>query len=268
MDEFVSSPVRKNDELSGLVFYSLLAAATALIPIPLLDDWSYGVTRRRMAREIFRRRGIATQRITLKIALGQYDEDRPGGCLYKVLFTLVIVPLRIVSRFVRDLFRKILIFLAVKQASDWASAAFHEGYLLQHAAAKLAPGDNLGRSDARRMRYSIRLTLRGLNTSPVWNVFYGIIRLNRSLLRTVASRVSRIGKQARARTAPEVEEASVDEYLRQERRFLDDVVNRLADLLAGQRGYLVQLESRFDHFYRDGGPGVPPMAGRQGSRPV
>lgn len=246
----------KQEDLAGLVFYSLLAGATALIPIPLLDDWCYGVVRRRMAREIFRRRGIESRRTELRVVLGEYDPDRIGGCLYKVFFTLVIVPLRILSRVARDIVRKVLIFLAVKQASDWASAVFHEGYLLRRGAERLPPGDRLGKTDARRIRFAVRLALRGLNTSPIWNVFYGIIRMNRSLLRSVAARLARIGKPSRERHRQETEDPEVDEYLRQERRLLEDVINRLADALAGQRGYLNQLERRFEQYYRDGGAGA------------
>ena len=254
MDELEGSPIPKKEEVAGLVFYSLLAGATALIPIPLVDEWSYAAVRRRMVREVFRQRGIRAEGVQLGILLGQYDPDRSRGCLYQAFFALVVLPLRMLSRFVRDVFRKILIFLAVKQASDWASAVFHEGYLLRCAAGKLPPQAMLGRTEARRMRYAIRLALRGLNTSPVWNVFYGIIRLNRSLLRSVASHVSRFGRQDRKPGVEDAEESGAEESLRQERRLLDDVVNRLADLLAGQRGYLNQLESRFDQFYRSVGP--------------
>ncbi len=258
MDELEGSAVRKKEELTGLVFYSLLAGASALIPIPLLDDWSYSAVRRRMVRDIFRQRGTQVEGIQLGILLGQYDPDRSRGCLYQAFFALVVLPLRILSRFVRDLFRKILIFLAVKQASEWASAVFHEGYLLRCGAAKLPEGVNLGQSEARRIRYAVRLSLRGLNTSPVWNVFYGIFRLNRSLMRSVASHVSKFGRQGPREERPSEAEGPVaDEDLQQERRLLGDVVNRLADLLAGQRGYLKNLESRFERFYGIGGPRRP-----------
>jgi hypothetical protein len=254
MDELEGSPVQSKEELTGLVFYSLLAAASALIPIPLLDDWSYSAVRRRMVRDIFSQRGTRVEGIQLGILLGQYDPGRSRGCLYQAFFALVVLPLRILSRFVRDLFRKILIFLAVKQASEWASVVFHEGYLLRCGAAKLPEGAGLGRTEARRIRYAVRLSLRGLNTSPVWNVFYGIIRLNRSLMRSVASHVSRLGKQGHAGGGNTAESPVADEYLQQERRLLEDVVNRLADLLAGQRGYLKNLESRFERFYGIGSP--------------
>lgn len=258
MDELLGSPVRKKEELTGLVFYSLLAGATALIPIPLLDDWSHSAVRRRMVRDIYGQRGTQVGGVQLGILLGQYDPDRSRGCLYQAFFALVVLPLRILSRFIRDLFRKILIFLAVKQASEWASAVFHEGYLLQCAAAKLPQGANLGQTEARRMRYAVKLSLRGLNTSPVWNVFYGIIRLNRSLMRSVASHVSKFGKRGPGKEGgSEAESPIADEYLQRERRLLEDVVNRLADLLAGQRGYLKNLESRFERFYGIGGPERP-----------
>ncbi|MFZ0427802.1 MAG: hypothetical protein WAO20_06780 [Acidobacteriota bacterium] len=266
-------PARTQEDLRGLVFYSLLAGATALIPIPLLDDWAFAVVRRRMARDILRSREVQAGRLQLRIVLGLYDPGRAGGCLYKAVFTLVVVPLRILSRFLRDLFRKILIFLAVKQASDWASNAFHEGYLLRCAAGKLPAGSRLGKTEARRIRFAIRLTLRGLNTSPVWNIFHGIIRLNRRLLRKAAAGLARLGRSDRHGKAEGMDEPAVDEYLRQERRLLDEVVSRLADLLAGERGYLEQIERRFEGFYGVGGsaaaaPAAPPdESGSPGRRP-
>jgi hypothetical protein len=233
------------DGLRRIVFYSLLAGAAALIPIPLLDDWAFGWVRRRMAIDLLRDRGASVDRSALRVLAGERDRFQTGACLYKFFFATVILPIRVLGAFLRGIFRKILFFLAVKQAADWASKAFHEGYILRHALRSMEADPVISDARARHLRNRIRLSLKGVNRSPIWGIFAGVFQMHKSILKRAAAVLARIG--SRRGTVSEESTADVGlEELGIEKTILEELVNRTMDVLGGERSYLESLEARYD----------------------
>ncbi len=225
-------------ELDRLIFYSLVGGLTALIPFPWVDDWAGEWIRRRMVKELFRQRRLELA----PEVLAAFLVPPPGahrGCLYQALFWVIGLPLRLVGYFLRSVFRKLLIVLAVKQAGDRASRIFHEGFLLDAALHQgwIAPPFTVAGGSF--VRSCVARTLAGVDMSPVTSVFRQILRLNRATFVRAAGAWQRLRPQART------DEALRESYLEQERRMLGRVVAATADLLGGQSGYLADLEARF-----------------------
>ena len=242
-----STPARpqSSEGLRRIVFYSLLAGAAALVPVPLLDDWAFDWVRRRMVIDLLRDRGASVDRSALRVLAGERDRFQTGACLYKFFFATVILPIRVLGAFLRGIFRKILFFLAVKQAADWASKAFHEGYVLRYALRSMEAVPVISDARARHLRHRILRCLKGVNRSPVWGIFSGIFRMHKSILRRAAAVLSRIG--SRRGTVSDEGTADVDfEELGIEKTLLEELVNRTMDVLGGERSYLESLETRYD----------------------
>jgi hypothetical protein len=234
--------------MTQLVFHSLLCGTTALIPVPFLDDWALRIVKRRMISETLRTGGHSPDPERVRRLVGSGLWVGPQGCLYQALFVAVILPVKILGYFLRGALRTVFFVLIFKQAADRASASFHEGYLFDYAIRRhVRSGRDLD-SQLARVPVAIASVLRGLNTSPVWSVFAGILRVHRNLfldaarLLTRFARLTRRGKKGDPAT-------EADQHLREQRRMLDSVVNYVADLLGGQEGYLRDLERRFDFFF-------------------
>lgn len=241
---------------SSLVFYSLLAGATALIPLPLLDDWAFGVVRRAMWRDQLGRAGLGFDKQQIRYLLSRRVVSGQG-CVYRMLFFTLVLPFRVLGYLIRGIFRKLLYFLAVKQASDLASWSFHEGFLLEFAASRGHVNDL---ESLAVVRQTIETTLHGVTTSPITAVFRRVLEAHRRLLRKVGRRLIAVGRLEAKGEKPG--DPRPDSLWEEERRTLDALVHRVADLLGGEEGYLGQLASRFEAMLQAGwkSPRVPPPA--------
>jgi len=235
---------RSQEGLRRVVYYSLLAGAAALVPIPLLDDWLFDWVRRRMFVEMLRERNAVVERTGLRILAGERDGMQAGACVYKLFFVVVVMPLRLLGSLLKGIFRKILFFLAAKQAADWASRAFHEGYLLRYALRDLEPNPVIPDARARHLRARMRGVLRETNRSPIWGIFAGVIQMHTAILKRSASVLTRVWRREADPGPGTISDGSDD--LRAERTLLEDLVNRTMDVLGGERQYLETLEKRYD----------------------
>jgi hypothetical protein len=201
--------------------------------------------------EMLREREVVVERTGLRILAGERDGMQTGACVYKLFFVVVIMPIRLLSALLKGLFRKILFFLAAKQAADWASRAFHEGYLLRYALRGLEPNPVIPDARARHLRARMRLVLRDTNRSPIWGIFAGVIQMHTAILKrsaVVLTRIWRRGEDPGTGT-----KSSGGDDLRVERTLLEDLVNRTMDVLGGERKYLETLEKRYDATDSSGG---------------
>lgn len=99
------------------------AGLAALIPLPLVDLYFEWLFRRRMVRAIAAKNG----RLLNAPTLHELNRDRSGrlrGCL--------LWPVKMVYSFLKKLSRKILYFLAIKEAVDNLNTYWHRAFLLDY----------------------------------------------------------------------------------------------------------------------------------------
>lgn len=223
-----------------VTFHSLLAGLCPLIPVPFLDDRVLASVRRKMVRELAAERGarLDPERVDLLAGI----ERRSRGCVDLAVRGTVTVTFKLL----RKVFRKVFIFLAVKEGVDTASRVFHEGYLLHLALAwapdwesRSAPLDS-GR--ARTVRRAVDGTLAEVDPRPVEQAVRRVFRGSRSLLRQGA-RV--LGRSGAARPGRKEERRAGELPEAEERQILGGVLDRLEAALWQEQGYLDDLEARF-----------------------
>lgn len=215
-----------------VTFYSLLAGLCPLIPVPFLDDRVLAAVRRAMVRTLARERGVALTPIQLEYLAGTYRT--PRGCWSQAGRAAYALTVKLLGK----IFRKVLVFLAVKEGVDTASRVFHEGYLLHllfdpGEPATAAPADDLA---AWRARWALEGTVAEVDPRPVNQAIRRTFRGSRGLLREGARVLARSARRLRRGGAlPEAEEE----------RVLGGLRDRLAAELWEERGYLEALEGRF-----------------------
>ncbi len=225
-----------------LTFHGLLASVCPLIPIPWLDDWALGWVRRRQAGETLAAWGV--QPLDWHLDTLSWEGERPsrGGCVR--LVGLLAHP---VVYLAKKLFRKLVVFLTLKDGVDAFSRSFHEGYLLHRAFER-------GILDARTLAGGYRLlavrqaivdTCEAMDPRPVNQLVRRSLRGSRRLLVTTSRWLGqRLRPERRRSAAAAVEVARVGLEDRDER--LADLADRLADDLWLDRSYLRALDALFD----------------------
>ncbi len=115
----------KNPRFDWIIYAdATFAGLSLLIPIPLLDVIFEHLFRRRMPSVIGRRNGRYLPKETIK------ELNRlPASCLN----TCLGWPLLILFTFLKRLYRTILYFLTIKDASDSLSFYWHRAFLLNYA---------------------------------------------------------------------------------------------------------------------------------------
>lgn len=230
------------EDLTRVSFYAILSGSTSLIPIPVVDDWIYGLIRRRMARDLFRRTGWELSSDQARWLTARPSLLEGKGCMQAALIVLVFWPARVLIYVFSKLFRKVFFIFAVKEAVDRTSEAFHEGFYLAYGSARCS---GRGRGSARRvglLRAAVRETVRGLDTSPVRNVFRGVLRLNQKVVSKAAALLrSAWGGLRRGGSRGEAESV-----LEREETLLGEIAEETAGILMGEQGYLNNLYRRFD----------------------
>lgn len=228
-----------------VTYYSVLAGLCPLIPVPFLDDRVLDAVKRRMVTALARERGVTLSERQRDFLAGAYKE--PRGCLERIGRLAFKLTVKLVAK----LFRKILVFLALKEAVDVASRTFHEGYLLHllfdpttqptWAGAGERPEDAEG--EAWRARWAIQGAVGEVDPRPVDQAIRRAFRGSRGLLGQAAKA---LGRQARSGG----DEARVSAVEAEEAERLSGVLGPLAADLWTERGYLSALESRFRNWYR------------------
>lgn len=234
----------------GVTFYSVLAGLCPLIPVPFLDDRVLDAVKRRMTTVLARERGVTLTARQRDFLAGTWSE--PKGCLERTGGLAVKLTVKLIGK----IFRKVLIFLALKEASEVASRTFHEGYLL-HLLFDPAtppgwpePGKPQDDDSAWRARWAIDRAVAESDPRPVNQAIRRAFRGSRGLLRSsarVLARGVRPGAGAPDGASSEERTAAVEA---EEASRLSGVVDPLASELWRERGYLDALETRFRHWHR------------------
>jgi hypothetical protein len=214
-----------------LTFLSVLAGLTPLVPVPFLDDRIHDAVKRRMVQEIADDEGVAVSR-DVRDALAGVESERGRGCVGWGMWALRKSVFLILKLF-RKIYRKILIFLAIKEGVDTASRAFHEGYLLHVGLAQVGRG-TLGRDEALNLRAGIEQVLQRVDPRPINQAVGRIFGGSKDLLKTASELLARPFR-GKTHAAPETVPAEAEQEL------LGGMTERLASSLKNEQGYLDRL---------------------------
>lgn len=157
---------------------SLLGALCCLLPVPFVDDLAVARMRRRMVERVLSGWGVVVSPAQLALLAG----GRRPWSVGRVLGKAFIYPFK-------ELLRKILYFLAIKDAADTFSLLFHQGYLLHAALGRGALG-GAGQApvaaplEARiaAVADAVHGTLAATDTRPLGQLFRGVFRNSGRLL--------------------------------------------------------------------------------------
>jgi len=236
-----STPPTQRD-LYLIVFYSLLGGATALIPIPFVDDWIFTKLRKFMARNLLWQTGTAMTSEQARFLIQRPSNWKGRGCIYKAAVAIFILPLKTLGYVFKKVFRKIVFILAIHDSTERASSTFHHAYLLTLAGRKHSSDSHLDDISLVRMRETINDTLVGWDTSPVRNIFKKIVKVNRQILFRVGRSLLSLRRRIGGRPSPN---SDLRQVIEPEARLLEDVTAATTESLLGERGYLNSLEQRF-----------------------
>lgn len=247
-----------DDWFRRVTFYSVLAGLTPLVPIPFLDDRILLEVQRRMAWRVARDVGVPVGSTERDLLVGARRESR--GCVGWALWMLR-KSIVLLMKLLRKIFRKILVFLAIKEGIDTASRTFHEGYLLHVGLSdrRTARGaEPLAEAEAATLRGEIEAALARIDPRPVEQAIRRLFRGSRELLTTAALVLARPFRGPRAPAAdvapgagappagplPEDDEA----------KLLGGLVDRLSRALWREQGYLELVATELRRARRE----VPP----------
>ncbi len=254
-----------------LVFYALLTGLCPLIPAPFVDDWARDRLRRRLVDELAIELGpVLTQDERNHLACG--PSQTLTGCLqgcatgapFKIAFYVI-------SKLFRSTFRKIFIFLAIKDAADTFSRTLHEGHLLRHVVENRVVESRVIESrvvenrliDGKPERVAtIRSALVGacdaVDTRSVRHVARGVMGSGRAVLKKAArllggSRVARRRGGSGDGETLDREEALLGDLV-------DDLTQELDRTLAANPNYWSNLRREFDRRLANPSEVAPPVS--------
>ncbi len=227
-------PTLDRSHLRTVVFYSVLAGACPLIPVPFLDDLVLKQVLRRMVRSLTRAAGLKLRTRRVATLAGTRRPFRALGCLLGLVLAGAV---KIIVKLITRIFRKILFVLTLKDVTDTASRAFHMGYLLSTA---------LGREDARRLLEdaaagededgaralfaTVDKICSEIDTRPINHILRRSFRSSRAALLHVAGRRRDLPDTDHSILASVVDDLSAD--LSEEKGYLRDLERRLEGALA------------------------------------
>ena len=190
------------------------AGLATLIPLPLVDSLVEGYFRRRMVRNIAKRRQISLNPLV-------YERMTREGCN---IWGCLLWPVSLVWKFLKKLSRKILYFLTVKEATDKLSHYWHRAFLVDYM---LVQGHLEGEESAVYARAALEQVLENTTISP----------LNK-LAQEVASNAHWVGR-ALWRVVRRNKE---DETIAASRAMMDEQWDEAAD-------YLTRFAQRYHDLY-------------------
>lgn len=135
----------------------VMVGASALIPIPLLDDVSQSFFRRRLFLLTLVQEQLSAKPVELDHLL---KKPAGGCCLTGCLGKAVIYPFR-------RLLRKLLFFLEIKRAVDESTAALAQSWLLALALRRNMWAPGLGLEQTDRLRETIALVCKTQGIKPL-----------------------------------------------------------------------------------------------------
>lgn len=230
-----------------MVFYSLLTSLCPLIPIPFLDDWARDFLRRRLIFELAGGYGQVLDKEQTELLALVERQPLTRGCLRGCLaFTFLKPALYFLLKIAQKVYRKILIFLTIKDCVDTFSQTFHDAYLITHAfETGVLRGTDPPYLQTRRAIEGVKAVA---DPRPVENIVRQSLHGSRRLLARAAGRLSTLMRAERRREASGEGDPSLQDPLLidEEEQLLQGLVARLSQRLSRQEGYLRGLERHLE----------------------
>lgn len=196
------------------------AGLAILIPIPFVDALLEEYFRRRMPRDIARRRGRTLSPAVLRIV----NRRRGDGCLAGCL----MLPLELIIYVLRNLYRTVVYVLSVYDASEKLSHYWHRAFLLNYMIGR----GHLDNTDRAHMAaLALHRTLETTRTSPMLNLATELIEFARHRIRGLLRAFYRFVR--RKEETAEVKRARAS----------------IASQWAEFRDYLIDLAGRYEAMY-------------------
>lgn len=215
------SPPQITTDFDWLVYAdATFAGLSVLIPIPFVDALLEEYFRRRMPRDIARRRGRALP----LAAIYEVNRKRRGSFLAGCL----MLPLNLIIYVIRNLYRTIVYVLSVVDASNNLSRYWHRAFLLDYM---IGRGHLDNAQSAAVAAQAMHRVLENTQTSPMFNLAQQIIETASHQIRNLMRAIFRFVR----------------------RREETDAVKRTRISIAAQwaefRDYLIELAGRYDAAY-------------------
>ena len=179
----------------------VLVGASAMIPVPFLDDFAKGYLERRLFR-------IGAERENFSLSSDEADrlvQEPPSGCcLTGCLGKALIYP-------IKRLIRKLLFFLEIKRAVDQSTNALAESWLFSLALRRglWAPGGDPAQADL--MRQTIEKTCAAHGVKPLELAISGAFQGAKGTLFNFANRFIGKGGESKEELLATVDQFKKDE---------------------------------------------------------
>lgn len=222
-----------------VVWDSLLGGCCPLLPVPVVDDLALARVRRRMVNRLLGRWGATLTPQQVAMLAGPSRPWTVSRAASKVVFYPI-----------KKLFRKVVYFLAIKEAVDTFSQLFHQGYLLHAALIRGALGAPAGQpvDDARvrAVAAAVHGTVAAADTGPLRQVVLGVFRNSRRLVLGTLGWLTSTLAQRRADLS-EIEAVGADPArLHGGSPEAEQLLDRLLLVLWGQEGYAARLDRELE----------------------
>ncbi|MEM9409197.1 MAG: hypothetical protein AAGA81_24415 [Acidobacteriota bacterium] len=217
-----------------LTLHALSCGLAAIVPVPFVDDLLLKRLRRGWIRDVCSSRGLELDAVGVDHVAG----IRRLAGWRRVTQIAINVTLKLFFKLVRRIFRSIFFFLAIKDAADAASEAFHRGYLEETTLTGLAQrrdsGSTLNAHEPRLIAigWAIDRACDETDTRAVQRTLKSTLKSSKALLRATSHRWSWTRRKASAEEIERDAEASAE-------KIVDEVARELSET-----GYLDTLQKR------------------------
>jgi len=164
---------------SDIAFYATLAALTAFVPLPFLDDFLEQQVRLRMIRRLMDVHHVPTRNDRVQRAVQRSRKAR----LFKLSRRTAILPVR---RLLSRTLMKTFLLLDVKRSVDIFGDVYHQGTLFDYAMAQ----GWFETFSAEQIRDAVERVCRRTGTSPVNHAAARVFRESGQLIRSAVRAVT------------------------------------------------------------------------------
>jgi len=168
-----SEPVLPRTTFDWAIYVdATLAGLAILIPVPLVDVFVEWLFKRRIPQAVAKRNGRRLDRYTV-----YYLNNDPFSCVGCLMW-----PLALLLLFLKRLFKTILYFLTIKEATDKLSLYWHRAFLIDFMVRR---GDLDDEQTAKIAAAALRELLQNLTTSPLQQLAFQVITSMHHIFRTI-----------------------------------------------------------------------------------
>lgn len=217
-----------------LTLHALSCGLAAIVPVPFVDDLLLRRLRRDWIRDVCKARGLVLDAVGVDHVAG----IRRLEGWRRMAQVVVNLTLKLFFKLVRRIFRSIFFFLAIKDAADAASEAFHRGYLEETTLTRLSQehGQQLVVSPQEpkliAIGWAIDRACDETDTRAVQRTLKSALERSKGLLKATSHRWSWTQRKASAEEIERETETSSE-------TIVDDVAEELS-----RTGYLDTLQTR------------------------